>query len=102
VDGPPYFGAVPAAALEDVKMPDAIDSDSGSQFGLSAEFRRLVIVQFWSEIDTTGDFGAADGGVMDSIKRGVTEAMGSIPENLDEAESLTHRAFLLYTSNIDC
>jgi hypothetical protein len=83
-------------------MPSEVKRGGDRQFGLSSESRCYEIVQFWNEIDTSGDTGAADGGVLESIKREVTEALDRRPPDVRKAESLTSQAFLLYTSNLDC
>jgi hypothetical protein len=83
-------------------MSNANDRDGHCQIGLSAASRYANLLRFWNEIDFSCDTGAADGGVLESIKQEVTEALDRQPPDLVKAESLTCRAFLLYTCNLDC
>ena len=83
-------------------MSASKDVSNDRQVRLSAESRRSDIVQFWNEIVFSDDFGAADWGVLESISREVTEALDCQPPDLKKAESLTGKAFLLYTGDLDC
>ena len=83
-------------------MSAARDGYGDRQVRLSAESRCSDIVQFWNEIELSDDSGAADWGVLESISRDVTEALDRRPPDLEKAESLTSRAFLLYTGDLDC
>jgi hypothetical protein len=83
-------------------MSASKNESNDRQVRLSAESLCLDIVQFWNEIAFSDDTGAADRGVLESMSRDVTEALNRRPPDLKEAESLTCRAFLLITGDLDC
>jgi hypothetical protein len=79
--------------------PDS-SQDSDRQVKLSAECFCSESVQFWNEIDSSGDSGAADEGELQEIRREATDAyyFGDVAKAL----SLTCKAWLRHTGKIDC
>jgi hypothetical protein len=60
------------------------------------------LTETWSQLDLEEDFGAADRGVITSLRAEVTEAMAETPPDIARANSLTALALLLIQSNTDC
>lgn len=63
--------------------------------------RQWLIIEFWRELQRSGDSGATSWEVLDSIANRVTEALMQEPPDLNRAESLTARALLLIEGFIE-
>ncbi|WP_422931796.1 hypothetical protein [Singulisphaera sp. PoT] len=59
------------------------------------------LIEAWNLLDLEEDFGAADRGVITSLREQVTEALAESPPNIALVESITARVFLLIQSNSD-
>jgi hypothetical protein len=78
------------------------DSRNGLFTESSLERRKQDLIETWNQLDLEEDFGAADRGVIMSLRVEVTEALDETPPDLDRADSLTATVFLLIQSNTEC
>jgi hypothetical protein len=76
------------------------DFEGDDREGLSRDDRPMLISDAWSQICISGETGATDRATLDEIEREVTDALYGPTPDLDRAESLTFKAFLLISGAI--
>jgi hypothetical protein len=85
--------------------PTDVDREGDSRDELFSktflERRRQCLIEAWNQLDLEEDFGAADRGVIMSLRARVTEALAKSPPDIELADSITARAFLIIQSNLD-
>lgn len=59
------------------------------------ESRRQSLVDWWMELEMSGDAGATNWEVLDVLRDCVTSCLGHDPPDIDRAESYTAQAMLL-------
>jgi hypothetical protein len=63
------------------------------------QLRRQAIIEWWMQLEMSGDCGSTNWRVLDPIRDRVTACLGFSPPLLDEAEHLTAKAILLVTGD---
>lgn len=63
--------------------------------------RKELIYEFWTHLYSDGDAGAATWEDLDSLRHEVTMVLSERPPNIHQAESLTARAALLISGQIE-
>lgn len=64
-----------------------------------AQLRYQAIVEWWVQLEMSGDCGVTNWGVLDPIRDAVTACLGFSPPQLDRAEHLTALALRLITGD---
>ena|GEM_PF-4633243 len=59
------------------------------------------LIEFWNQLDLEDDFGAADRGVITSLRMEVTDALAKSPPDIGRAASISAQACLLIQSNLN-
>jgi hypothetical protein len=69
--------------------------------GLSPGDRQRQIARWWDQLRAGEDPGATTWEVLDPLERQVTDCLGRDPPDLDRADRLTAKAFLLVAGQED-
>jgi hypothetical protein len=76
------------------------DSEDNDRKGLLRDKRLAWIGDIWSQLCISGETGATDRATLDEIEREVTDALYGPAPDIDRAESLSFKAFLLISGDI--
>lgn len=64
--------------------------------------RRQLVIQFWTDLEMSGDAGGTTWEVLDGLRDRVTACLAVRPPGIEHAERLTAQAMLLLQGLSDC
>jgi hypothetical protein len=92
-----WLGCVVQPSSSFRPMEVSMFRDNPSDGSSLNRLRYMALVEWWTQLEMSGDCGATNWRVLDPIRDSVTACLGLSPPNLDLAEHLTAKALRLVT-----